>query len=130
VNELIQMLVSQLGIDAGQAKGGAGLLFRLAEDKLGGDFSAITKALPQVKDLIQAAPASGGGLGGMLGGLASSLGAEKLGDLAQLAAGFKSLNLDPSLLQQFVPIVLDYVKGAVGPEAAQLLMTVLAGKAS
>ena len=57
MNELIQQLMSQLGVNADQAKGGAGLLFKMVQGKLGGDFSKITQALPAVTDLIKAAPA-------------------------------------------------------------------------
>ena len=60
--ELIQQLVSSLGVNEDQAKGGAGLLFNLAKDKLGsGDFQQLTNAIPGVQDLLGAAPASGGG---------------------------------------------------------------------
>ena len=73
MNELIQQLVSQLGVNPDQAKGGAGLLFKVAQSKLGGDFSKITQALPAVTDLIKAAPAEGGA-SKLLGGLASAIG--------------------------------------------------------
>ena len=36
MNELIGELVSKLGIQEGQAQGGAGLLFKLAQQKLDG----------------------------------------------------------------------------------------------
>ena len=51
--ELIDQLVSQLGVQAGQAKGGAGLLFKLAQEKLGGDFSRISAVIPEAADLIR-----------------------------------------------------------------------------
>jgi len=57
MNELIARLVGQLGINESQAGGGAGLLFKLAKEKLGGDFSKVTGALPGVAELIQKAPA-------------------------------------------------------------------------
>ena len=57
MNELIAQLVGQLGINESQAGGGAGLLFKLAKEKLGGDFSKVTGALPGVAELIQKAPA-------------------------------------------------------------------------
>lgn len=128
MQELVQMLVSQLGVEEGQARGGAGLLFKFAQDKLGGDFSKVAEVIPDVQNLIKAAP-SGGGLGGMLGGLASSLGGGSLGDLAELAGGFGKLKLDPSMIQKFAPIVLDFVKQKAGPEVAGLLGQLLAKSA-
>ena len=60
MNELIQQLVSQLGVNPDQAKGGAGLLFKMVQSKLGGDFSKVAQAMPEVTGLIKAAPAEGG----------------------------------------------------------------------
>jgi len=61
MHELISLLVGQLGVDEGQAKGGAGLLFNLAQEKLGDmDFQKIKDAVPDVGDLISAAPEGGG----------------------------------------------------------------------
>ena len=116
--ELIQQLVSSLGVNEDQAKGGAGLLFNLAKDKLGsGDFQQLTNAIPGVQDLLGAAPASGGGgLMGSLGGVASSLGGslggkmEGLGDLANLAGGFSQLGLSSDMVGKFVPVVLSFVQ--------------------
>ena len=82
--ELLQMLTSQLNVSEEQASGGAGLLFKLAQDKLSsGEFSQIASAIPGINDLISSAPESGG-LASAIGGLASSFGggAGQLGDLA------------------------------------------------
>jgi hypothetical protein len=56
---LIQQLVSQVGVQEGQARGGAGLLFKLAREKLSsGKFARITQAIPGVEELINDAPRS------------------------------------------------------------------------
>jgi len=121
MNELISLLVGQLGVDEGQAKGGAGLLFKLAQEKLGDlDFQKVKDAVPDVDDLISAAP-EGGSVGGLLGGLASSLGGGDLGNLAELAGGFKSLNLDADMIAKFLPIVLSFVQGKGGDSLKTLL---------
>ena len=124
--ELIQLLTSQLGISNEQAKGGSGLLFKLAKDKLGGgDFSQIANAVPGLEDLISSAPKAGG-LAGALGGLASSFGGGgKLGNLAALAGGFKSLNLDPEMVSKFIPIVMSFVQSKGGDTIKDLLGKVL-----
>lgn len=128
MNELIKALVSQLGVTDDQATKGSGLLFKAAKERLGGDFSKIEQALPEVGKLVKAAPAAsasvGGGLGGMLGGLASALGggnASKLGTIASLAGGFSALKLSPDMIGRFVPVILDTLKSKAGPDILKLL---------
>ena len=127
MNELIQQLVAQLGVNSDQAKGGAGLLFKMAQSKLGGDFSKVTQALPDVKELIKAAPAEGGA-SKLLGGLAAAIGGGKgggLASLASLAGGFSQLKLDPGMIGKFAPVVLSFLQGKVGKDVAALVAGVL-----
>lgn len=124
MNELVKALVAQLGVTDDQAAKGSGLLFRAAKERLGGDFSKIEGAMPGVSDLIKKAPSAsaGGGLGGMLGGLASALGGgSKIGSLASLAGAFSSLNLSPDMIGKFVPVILDTLKSKAGPDILKLL---------
>lgn len=137
--ELIQQLVSSLGVNEDQAKGGAGLLFNLAKDKLGaGDFQQLTDKIPGISDLLGSAPApsatasAGGGIMGALGGVAASLGAGGLGDklgglgnLATLASGFSQLGLSSDMLGKFVPVVLSFVQNQSGDGVKGLLEKVL-----
>lgn len=61
--ELIQLLIAQLGINEPQAKGGLGAILSIAQNKLSpATVAEIGKLLPNLADLIKAAPASGGGL--------------------------------------------------------------------
>ncbi len=125
--DLVNMLTSQLGINEDQAAGGAGLLFKMAKEKLGdGDFSKIASAVPDVANLMGKAPESdgGGGIMGAIGGIASALGAEKLGGLASLAGGFSKLNLDENMIGNFIPIILNFVKDKAGDEVMGLLSKV------
>jgi len=131
MTELIGALVKQLGVSEGQAEGGAGLLFKLAKDQLGGDFSKVTQAMPEVQGLIGKAPESGG-VAKMLGGIASMLGGEgggaaagKLAGLASLAGGFSNLKLDSGMIAKFVPVVLEFVKSRKGQELFTLLASAL-----
>lgn len=123
MNELIEQLVAQLGVKPEQAKGGAGLLFKMMQAKLGGDFSKVTQALPAVTDLIKAAPAEGGA-SKLFGGLASAMGGGKatgLANLASLAGGFSKLNLDPGMIGKFAPVVLTFIQGKVGKDVLGLV---------
>jgi len=121
--ELIELLTKNLGVGEGQAKGGAGLLFNLAKEKLGeGDFSQLAQHVPGINELISAAPKSGE-LGAALGGLASGLGGggSKLGNIASLASGFSDLGLDSSMLGKFIPVILSFVQDKGGDAAKDLL---------
>lgn len=123
--DLLNMLTSQLGIKEEQAAGGAGMIFNLAKDKLGGDFSQISNAIPDVNGLMDKTPEADGGLMGAIGGIASSLGADSLGNLASLASGFSKLDLDAGMITKFVPIVLEFVKDKAGSGVMDLLGKVL-----
>lgn len=125
--ELIQELVKNLGVNENAAKGGAGLIFKLAQNKLGaGDFSKVAGAVPGISDLIKVAPESGGLLGG-LGNLASGLGGDvgKLGNLASLAGGFSKLGLDSGMIAKFLPIILSFVGSKGGTAVRSILEKVL-----
>lgn len=128
MTELIQQITSQLNIDASQAEGGVGLIAKLAQDKLGGDFSQLTSAVPGLADMVSKAPESGGaasGLGGMVGSALSAVGASDLGNLASLAGGFKALGLDAGMVAQFAPLVTNYLTENGGDTVKALLDKVL-----
>lgn len=119
--ELIDLLTKNLGVNENQAQGGAGLLFKLAKDKLGaGDFSKVSAAVPGMDSLLSAAPAGGGGI---LGGVGKMFGGG--GGLASLAGGFKNLGLDSSMVGKFVPIILQFVQGKGGDGVKSLLEKVI-----
>ena len=114
--ELLQEIMKAAGVNETQAKGGAGLLFKMAQDKLAGsDFASLTKAMPQIPDLINAAPSSGSGL---MGAFTSAFGGGSFGGLASIAGALASLKIDPQTLGKFVPVILEVVKQKAGPELA------------
>jgi len=125
--ELIETIIGKLGIDESQAKGGVGQILGLAKEKLGGGkFAEIASAVPGLDALTGDAPkAEGGGLMGALGGVASALGADDLGDLAKLAGGFDKLGMDKGMIGKFVPVILDFVKDKGGDKVGALLEGVL-----
>ncbi len=137
--ELIQQLISSLGVNEDQAKGGAGLLFNLAKEKLeAGDFQQLADKIPGVSDLLGATPApsttatAGSSVMETLGEVASSLGAgglgekmEGLGNLASLASGFSQLGLSSDMIGKFAPIVLSFVQNQGGDGLKGLLEKVL-----
>lgn len=126
--ELVQQLVTSAGVSQSQAEGGAGLLFGLVKDQLSsGDFSQVASAVPGIESLIDKAPDSGGGLGGLLGGVASALGGSELGNLASLASGFSKLDLDAGMIGKFVPVVLSFLQSQGGEGVASMVGRVLQG---
>ncbi len=123
--ELIDQIVKNLGINEDQAKGGAGLFLKLAKNKLGAEeFSEVQNAIPETDDVIRSAPESGG-IAGALGGIASSLGADKLGNLATLSGGFSKLGLDKGMIGKFAPIILSFVQSKGGDTAKGILEKVI-----
>jgi len=125
--ELLQMLKSQLNVSEEQASGGAGLLFKLVQDKLSsGEFSQVSSALPGINELISSAPKSEG-FASAIGGIASSLGggAGQLGNLVSLAGAFSKLNLDADMVGKFIPIILSFVEAQGGGSLKSLLEKVL-----
>ncbi len=129
--ELVEQLVSNLGVGEDQAKGGAGLILKLAQDKLGGEeFAKVASAIPGSDVLLGSAPAdSGGGMMGALGGMAAGMmgggqGAA-LGSLMSLAGGFSQLGMNGDMVSKFFPIVLNFVQQKGGADIAGILSKAL-----
>ncbi|MEJ2612861.1 MAG: DUF2780 domain-containing protein [Candidatus Thiodiazotropha sp.] len=81
----------------------------------------MSDALLGVEGLIDSAPSSGGGLGGLLGGAASAMSA---GNLASLAEGFSKLE-DTGMVGKFTPVVLSFLQNQEGDGLMSLVSKVL-----
>ena len=128
MKELVDMLTRNLGVNGAQAEGGAAVLFKAARDKLGGaEFDQLLGGLPGLGDLMKKAPASGGGgLGGMLGGLASAVGGNA-GLIATIVGGFGKLGLTTDHAKKFVPVIMQFLNTKVGPDVVSRLEKTLRG---
>jgi len=127
MKELVDMLTKNLGVNGAQAEGGAAVLFKAARDKLGGaEFDQLLGGLPGLGDLMKKAPASGGGLGGMLGGLASAVGGNA-GLIATIVGGFGKLGLTTDHAKKFVPVIMQFLNTKVGPDVVSRLEKTLRG---
>jgi hypothetical protein len=119
MQELIELLTQRLKVDERQAQGGAAILFKAARDKLGSaEFTRMLGSVSGVEALIKKAP--DGKAGGLLGGLASLAGGNAA-LIANVVGGFSKLNLSSGDAQRFVPVMLDYLRTQVGPEAVDKL---------
>ena len=127
---LTNTLVKNLGITQEQAQGGAGAIFQVAKGKLdSGQFAELSKAVPEMDSLLSAAPKQSGALSGLAGDASSVLGKTNnpYGNLAGLASAFKALNLSPDRVDEFVPVVVDYVRAKSGALTANMLQSALYG---
>ena len=79
--------------------------------------------------LLSAAPKQSGALSGLAGGASSVLGEANnpYGNIAGLASTFKVLNLSPDGVDEFVPVVVDYVRAKSGALTADMLQSALYG---
>ncbi|MDY6989510.1 MAG: DUF2780 domain-containing protein [Thermodesulfobacteriota bacterium] len=124
---LVQLLVKNLGVTTQQAEGGAGSIFNTAKQQLGvDDFSKVTTAMPEVQELIGAAPKIEKG-SGALGGISSMISKDtgSLGKMAGLYDSFSQLGLSKEMVGQFIPLILDYSKSKGGEVVSNLLKTAL-----
>lgn len=132
--DLINQLVASLDVSEPQAKGGAGLLFKLAQEKLSGsEFAQVRNQLSGVGNMMAAAPSTEAGGGGVMGGVGDLLGSMggnlgKLGALASLAGGFDKLGLDADMIGKFVPVILQYARNQGGEGVAEVLTKALANR--
>jgi hypothetical protein len=121
-NGLIDVLTSQLGVTNEQASGGAGSLFKMAQDNLSSeDFSQIASVVPGIDEMISSATTSSKE-SGAAGAVASMLGGDSsAGNLASLASSFGNLGMDSNMVGKFVPIVLEYLQSAGGEGVMSLM---------
>ncbi|MGR8953046.1 MAG: DUF2780 domain-containing protein [Gammaproteobacteria bacterium] len=121
---LTTILVNQLGVTPQQALGGAGAIFQAAKTNMAPQaFATLSQSVPGMSDMLAAAPPVGQPLSGaapVLGGAGSTV-----NTMTSLAASFQQLNLSPSMVNQFIPVVVDYVKTTSGQMTANLLQSAL-----
>lgn len=135
---LMDSLVSTLGVSQDQAQGGTGALLAMAKDNMSGnDFGKLAELFPSLDQLLAAAPDLGenaaqstGSQGGLLGKAGALLGGDG-GDgnpsLDALGSAFESLGMEPGMVQQFLPPLLNYVQSEGGTALMQSLKTALMG---
>ena len=123
-SKLIGSLVDKLGVSEEQATGGAGAVFKEGKNNMSsGDYSQLLSSVPGIDSLISSAPQTGG-LAGKASSLLGGSGGSATG-MANLADSFSKLGLAPDMVNQFVPVILDFVQSEGGQQAMTLLKSAL-----
>ena len=119
-NDLVEKLVSKLGVTQDQASGGAGAIFSALKDGLSTeDFSQIQTSVPDVTELIEKTPE----VKTDLGGFSSMLGkdAKKLAAVEKAKKVFKKIGLDENKISEYLPVVMEYIKEKGGEKVSGLV---------
>ncbi|MDX1295726.1 MAG: DUF2780 domain-containing protein [Sulfurimonadaceae bacterium] len=113
-SSLLGSLTSQLGITETQAAGGTSAILNDASKNMSSsDQSKLTNAVPALSSFMGGSSDTSSGL---LGSVMSN---------QTVSDQFSALGLDPAMVQQFIPIILDYVQTEGGSEMMNLLKSAL-----
>lgn len=130
---LTGLLMQRLNVSQAQADGGAGALFQVAKSRMKEEsFNQLSQAVPGMQNLLNAAPAMAqepAGLGGLVEGVSAMTGvpSDTITSLGSLVGSFQQLDMSGDMVQQFVPVVVDYVRTSSGDSLANALMLALSG---
>lgn len=115
---LIGGISQQFGISQDQAIGGMGLLVGYAGSQLSPEYSAqLNSLLPGLAQNSSDSEDSLGGIGSML--------SNSLASRDTVDAGFSALGMDPSLVDQFIPMLNGFVGDNASPELADAFSSAL-----
>ncbi|WP_087024634.1 DUF2780 domain-containing protein [Thaumasiovibrio subtropicus] len=95
---LVSLLSDQIDVSPTQAAGGAGALLALASNSLGNtQGNELTALIPGLDSLTSAIPSEYAGV------------LEGAKGLSNVMSAFDALGIDPALISQFAPIILQYL---------------------
>jgi hypothetical protein len=128
---LAELLMQRTGVTGAQAQGGAGALFQVAKNAMPADsFAQLEQSVPDMQGMLGAvAPALSqqNGLAGRLGSIAGASGGTA-GNLLSVVSAFQQQGMSPAMVQQFIPVVIDYVKAHGNEALVNTLSAALAGR--
>ena len=125
MQDLINSLTSKLGIDADTAKSAVGSLFSVIKKE--GDSGAVGELfdkLPGANELAEEGGGDSGG-GGLLGGLSGALGGLGGGAVSGLAGLVSSLG--PDKLKDLATTVVDYARKIAGDDLVDKVVNSVPG---
>jgi hypothetical protein len=121
---LTDVLVNQLGVSRQQALGGAGAIFQSAKAKMAPQaFATMAQSVPGMSEMLAAAPHVGPPSSKTMPGV--GVVGSAIDSMTSIAASFQQLDMPQSMVHQFIPVVVDYVRTASGPMTANLLQSAL-----
>lgn len=136
---LLPMLTQNLGVTEGQAQGGLGALLQAAKSLMSGsDFGSLAKSIPNMNNLLAAAPSveesknaeASTEKSSSLLGQAMDMAAEhsdKAQAGKQLIDQFESLGLNADMIPKFAEITNQFLKQEENSEASSSWTSALAG---
>ncbi|TAN70764.1 MAG: hypothetical protein EPN17_03755 [Methylobacter sp.] len=127
---LAELLMQRTGVTGAQAQGGAGALFQIAKRKMQADaFAQLEQSVPGMQGMLGAVPvlSQSGGLAGRLSSIAGTSGGTA-GDLISVVSAFQQQGMSPAMVQQFIPVVIDYVKARGNDALVNTLSAALIGR--
>ena len=120
-DDLVSLITDDLDISSSEARGGAGAIFAYAKDNLDDDeFDRIAEGVPDMDSFLHAAPHveddSFFGIRDTLSELDSPVAGR-----SSLIDSFDELDMDRDMIDEFLPIVYDYVEDVSGERAKDIL---------
>lgn len=98
--QLLGQLEGQLDVTETQAAGGTGALLQLAKSELGANtVSEVTSKASGLSGLL-------GGDSNLAGGLLSNI-----SSMSGVESAFSALGMDAGMIQQFVPVIMEFLGG-------------------
>ncbi len=127
MDELIQQLTTQLGIDPAVAKNATGKAMAMLKQHAGDDlFNKISGAIPGASEAAAGghdeAPDIGGGMLGKLAGMASAALGSSAGSGLELASSLTSAGVGTDQLGGFVQMIVNFLKDKVGKEVVDQIL--------
>ncbi len=113
-NDLVGSISKNIGITPTQATGGLATILQYAKTQIPtSDYTSLIKDVPALNNLNTSSLTDS-----LLASITSS---------ESVKTAFSTLGLDPALISQFVPLIVDYAKSVGGTESSSILTGALKG---
>lgn len=113
-NELVSLITKNLDITPTQATSGLATILQYAKTQMPStDYTSLIKDVPALNNLNTSSLTDS-----LLGSITS---------LESVQTAFKTFGLDPSLIAQFTPLIIDYAKNIGGTNSSSILSEALKG---
>jgi hypothetical protein len=129
MNDLIQPLKAETGLEEKQVEGGLGAILQFLKGKLPPElYALIEQHIPQAESLIQSlrtTEGQAGGGGGLLGSITDLAGkflGGKGGDLADLLGSLSKLGLSMDQIKEFVPKAVAMLRQVIPDDVFQKIV--------